>query len=74
MTKQKILDYFDDINQAYNNCTKHDSLSNMIDDLINDIKADIEERYDIVKVDNMHYAGGLEESLDIIDKHIKEQE
>lgn len=34
MTKQDILNYFDDINEAYNNCNKHDDLSRMLDELI----------------------------------------
>ena len=34
MTKQDILDYFSDINYAYNNCNKHDDLSRMLDELI----------------------------------------
>ena len=33
MTKQDILDYFSDINQVYNDCTRLDSLSNMIDEM-----------------------------------------
>ena len=34
MTKQDILDYFNDINQVYNDCTRLDSLSNMIDEML----------------------------------------
>ena len=34
MTKQDILDYFKDINQAYNNCNMYDSLSSMLDKLL----------------------------------------
>ena len=34
MTKQDILNYFDDINEAYNNCNKYDDLSRMLDELI----------------------------------------
>lgn len=34
MSKQDILDYFSDINYAYNNCNKHDDLSRMLDELI----------------------------------------
>ena len=34
MTKQDILDYFSDINYAYNNCNKHDDLSRMLDELL----------------------------------------
>ncbi len=34
MTKQDILNYFDDINEAYNNCNKYDDLSRMLDELV----------------------------------------
>ena len=34
MTKQDILDYFNDINQVYNDSTRLDSLSNMIDEMV----------------------------------------
>ncbi len=34
MTKQDILDYFNDINQAYNDSSRLDSLSNMIDEML----------------------------------------
>lgn len=33
MTKEKILDYFKDINHAYNDCTKYDTLKRMLDEL-----------------------------------------
>ena len=33
MTKHDILDYFKDINHAYNDCTKYDTLKNMLDEL-----------------------------------------
>lgn len=33
MTKEDILKYFDDINFVYNDCSRHDSLSNMLDEL-----------------------------------------
>ena len=33
MTKQDILDYFNDINQVYNDSTRLDTLSNMIDEM-----------------------------------------
>lgn len=36
MTKQAILEYFKDINAAYNNCNMLDSLSGMIDELLKD--------------------------------------
>ena len=38
--------------------------------VIEEIKEKIDERYDIVKVDDIRYAGGLVEALDIIDSYI----
>lgn len=34
MTKQEILDYFKDINFMYNNASMHDTLSSMLDELL----------------------------------------
>lgn len=34
MTKQAILDYFKDINEVYNDSGRHDSLSRMLDALL----------------------------------------
>lgn len=34
MTKQEILDHFKDINEAYNDCTRFESLSRMLDELL----------------------------------------
>lgn len=36
MTKQEILDYFKDINFMYNNASMHDTLSSMLDKLLED--------------------------------------
>lgn len=33
MTKQDILEYFKDINHAYNDCTRYDTLKHMLDEL-----------------------------------------
>ena len=33
MTKQDILEYFKDINAMYNECTRYDNLSRMLDEL-----------------------------------------
>ena len=38
MTKAEILEHFKDINGAYNECTRYDDLSRMIDELLEDIK------------------------------------
>ena len=37
MTKQEILDHFKDINEAYNDCTRLESLSRMLDELLESI-------------------------------------
>ena len=42
MTKQEILNYFRGINNAYNDCTRFDSLSNMIDELLKEQQETIE--------------------------------
>ena len=34
MTKQEILDEFNDINFVYNNSSKHETLSHMLDELL----------------------------------------
>lgn len=33
MTKEEILQEFSDINNVYNNCTRHDTLKHMLDEL-----------------------------------------
>lgn len=33
MTKNEILEYFKDINHAYNDCTRYDTLKRMLDEL-----------------------------------------
>lgn len=38
MTKQEILEYYNDINVAYNDCGKYDSLKNMLDELEQEIR------------------------------------
>ena len=38
MSKAEILEYFNDINVAYNNSGKHDSLKNMLDELEKEIR------------------------------------
>ena len=46
MTKQDILDYFNDINTVYNDSTRLDSLSNMIDEML-EIALEKENKYDL---------------------------
>ena len=40
MTKQEILDEFNDINFVYNNSSKHETLSTMLDELLKEHEAD----------------------------------
>ena len=40
MTKQEILDYLDDINYRYNNSMMYDTLSRMLDELVESVKAE----------------------------------
>ena len=37
MTKEMILKYFEEINVAYNDCTRYDSLSEMLDKLTEEL-------------------------------------
>lgn len=75
MTKEDILKYFKDINFAYNDCTKYDSLSNMLDELekeqkakIYKIRAEIEDlAYDNEDDDDYYYT--VIDALQIIDKY-----
>ena len=46
MTKQDILDYFNDINTVYNDSTRLDSLSNMIDEML-ETALEKENKYDL---------------------------
>jgi rubrerythrin len=39
MTKQEILDEFNDINYVYNNSSKHETLSRMLDELLKEQEA-----------------------------------
>lgn len=41
MTKKEILDYFKDINYMYNNSNVHDTLSTMIDELLETQKQEL---------------------------------
>ena len=44
MTKSKILEYFNDINEAYNNCNMHDTLKRMLDKLEPEINKSLEKQ------------------------------
>lgn len=46
MTKQEILNYFRGINNAYNDCTRLDSLSCMIDELLEERGTEWEHLWD----------------------------
>ena len=53
MTKQDILEYFKDINHAYNDCTKYDTLKRMIDELQEPCADAISRRAVLNTLDNM---------------------
>lgn len=123
MTKQEILEYFKDINHAYNESTRLDDLYHMLDelmqsnsdedcinrqaairiaeqgqiqgyewqfkeliklpsvkpqepktDMLDKIRAEIDEQYDRVHPYNISCAEGLEMALEIIDKYKAESE
>lgn len=44
MTKVEILEYFNDINEAYNNCNMHDTLKHMLDELELEINKSFEKQ------------------------------
>lgn len=46
MTKQKILDEFKDIDFAYNNSSKHETLSSMLDELLKEQETEWEHLWD----------------------------
>ena len=52
MTTEEILKEFKDINHAYNNCTKYDTLKRMLEEL----EEEYEEEYDVknlrIKLEN----------------------
>ena len=50
MIKQEILDYFKDINYAYNDCGRLESLSYMLDKLIEDYEKQLELQHDALRV------------------------
>lgn len=52
MTKKEILDYFSDLNFAYNNAMSHDNLSGMLDELIG------EDRQEIVQCKDCKHSCG----------------
>ena len=65
MNKETILDHFKDINHAYNDCTKYDTLKNMLDELQESILDKV--RDDIVHLHD--WAFDREGILRIIDKY-----
>lgn len=67
---EEILEYFKDINHAYNDCTKYDTLKRMLDELQSPILDEI--RDEIVHLHD--WAFSREEILRIIDKYKAESE
>ena len=53
MTKKEILDYFSDINEAYNNAMSHDNLAGMLDELIGEDRQEIVRCKDCKRKDTL---------------------
>lgn len=67
MSKEEILDYFKDINHAYNDCTKYDTLKRMLDEL-QDPLADAKKYFCTI----FELSQTLGVTYDFIDERIKE--
>lgn len=76
MTKEQILEYFKDINVTYNECTRYDDLSKMIDELTHDtVRGLAKEIEEVAKdADDPQYKMGLICAFSIITKHMLELE
>ena len=79
MTNEEILQTFSDINHAYNNSTKYDTLKRMLDelDVLDKIRAEIEEETDRDNHADEYcdgYYDGMRNALAIIDKYKAESE
>ena len=88
MTNEEILQTFSDINHAYNNSTKYDTLKRMLDELTEPCgdcisrKALLEEIENGIKAGNYEegdeycdgYYDGMRNALAIIDKYKAESE
>lgn len=72
MSKQEILDYFSEINYAYNDAGRLDSLSHMLDELLEDITEEIIRKK--CHQGDPSVAYGLELALDTINNHINGKE
>lgn len=67
MSKEEILDYFKNINHAYNDCTKYDTLKRMLDEL-QDPLADAKRYFNTI----YELSQTLDVSYYFIDEKIKE--
>ena len=67
MTKQDILDYFKDINAMYNECTRYDDLSRMIDELQEPCTDAISRQavLDLAKFDGRENLGSIIHAFDV---------
>lgn len=77
MTTEEILQEFSDINHAYNNSSKYDTLKRMLDELIESILDKI--KMDVFNdcCDNYHmpvFKLDCDEIIEIIDKYKAESE
>lgn len=70
MTKEEILDYFKDINGAYNNCNMHDDLSRMLDELL---KEQQQKTGHWKRTGRKNVYGGIEIVCSVCDDHVMVQ-
>jgi len=74
MTKNEILEYFKDINLAYNECTRYDDLSSMIDKMLESIKEEIQNYNQFILCADGQRGIHIDEALKIVDKHFGKEE
>jgi hypothetical protein len=66
MTKEEILEYFKDINHAYNDCTRYDTLKRMIDEL-QEPCADAISRAEVLSHAKTEWGNGHEQPFDYVE-------
>ncbi len=76
MTKQEILDCLNDINDRYNNCMMYDTLSSMLDELVESVHAEavpIEFMREYIQRDGMsiHDISVINQMVEAYKKQVK---
>lgn len=78
MSKEEILDYFRHINAVYNDCSMHDSLSNMLDEFEQEIygkgynQGTIDRAEEITMARKQGYTKAIDEFAKKLSQTIKE--